>query len=115
MIPGLEARDRTSFHGFTTYWMIKKVSSCTVHCVENTASHKKDSVGQCTLLTVLLGEADQTSEVPVAQWCCFTESDAATGSSTGSVGLPTAEGSSWLILMKCPVRILSWGKPCRLG
>ena len=55
VILGLEACDRMSFHGFTTYWMIKKASLCTVHCVENTAGHKKYSV--------LPGEADQTSQV----------------------------------------------------
>ena len=48
-ILGLAVRSRTSFHGFTTYWMIKKAPSCTVHSVENTASHKKDGVGQYTV------------------------------------------------------------------
>ena len=67
VIPGLEACGWTSFHGFTTYWMIKKAPSCTVHCVENTASDKKDGVGQCTVLTVSAGEADQTSEIPIPQ------------------------------------------------
>ena len=62
VIPGLKACDQTSFHGFTTYWMIKKALSCTVHCVENTASHQ-NGVGQCTMLTVSPGEADQTSEI----------------------------------------------------
>ena len=31
-------------------------------CVENMPSPKKDGVGQCTVPTVLPGEADQTSE-----------------------------------------------------
>ena len=44
-----------------------------MHCV-NTASHKKDGVGQCTMLTVSPGEADQTSEIPVPQQCRFAES-----------------------------------------
>ena len=35
--------------------------SCTVHCVENLASHPKDGVGQCTVPAVLLAEADQTA------------------------------------------------------
>ena len=52
MIPGLKAHGRTSFHGFTTYWMIKKAPSCTVYCVENTGSRKNDGVGQCTMPTV---------------------------------------------------------------
>ena len=34
----------------------------------------KDGVGQCTMLTVSTGEADQTSQIPVPQRCCFVES-----------------------------------------
>ena len=45
-IPDLAARDWMSFHGFTTYWMIKKAPSCTVHYIQNIASHQKDGVGQ---------------------------------------------------------------------
>ena len=114
MVPGLEVHDRMSFHGFTTYWMIKKASSCTVHCVENMASHQEDSIGQCTVPTVSPGEADQTSEVPLPQRCLAESHASAASSSTGSAGLSTAEGISWLILMKTSfilmnrlVRILS--------
>ena len=62
----------------------------------------KNSVDQYTVLTVLPGETDQTSKMPVPQWCHFMEShaDAPASCSTGSAGLSTAEGSSWLILMK---------------
>ena len=69
-IPSLAAR-LDELHGFTTYWMIKKAPSCTVHSVENTANHQKDGVGQYTVLTVSLGEADQTTEIPVPQQCHF--------------------------------------------
>ena len=81
----------------------------------------KNSVDQYTVLTVLPGETDQTSKMPVPQWCHFMEShaDAPASCSTGSAGLSTAEGSSWLILMKtsfilmnCPFII--WEKPCLL-
>ena len=65
-----------------------------MHSVENMASHKKDGVGQCTMLTVSPGEADQTSEIPVPQWCHFMESHTVASSSTGKAGLSTAEGSS---------------------
>ena len=78
MIPGLEARDRTSFYGFTTYWMIKKAS--------------------------------------VPQQCRFAEFHAAAISSTvsGRQFLVDINETSF-ILMKRPVRILSWGKPCTVG
>ena len=94
MIPGLEASDQKSFHGFTTYgWMIKKAISCTVHCVENTANHKK-GVGQCTVLTVLQNLTR-----------CFQKH------------YKRRSVNFWLktsfLLMKRPVRILFWGKPCR--
>ena len=71
-IPGLAAHGWTSFHGFTTYWVIKKAPSCTVHSVENTASYQRDGVGKYTMPTVSTGEADQTS-----QQCRFVESHAA--------------------------------------
>ena len=91
-ILGLASRDWTSFHGLTTYWMIKKAPSCTVHSIENTASHQIDGVGQYTVLTVSPGEADQTSEILVPQWCHFAESHATASSSTRSTSLSAVLG-----------------------
>ena len=68
------------------------------------------------------GRSRPISEVRVPQQCCFVEYHVAAASSTGSAGLSTVEGSSWLILMKTsfilmkhPVRILSWGNPVDHG
>ena len=68
---GLEVRGWTSFHGFTTYGMVKKPLHV-LRTVENTASHEKRR-GSVYRATLSSGEGDQTSEIPVPQRCHFVK------------------------------------------
>ena len=98
VIPGLEAYGWTSFHGFTTYWMIKKASSCTVYCVENMADHKKMVWVSVQCRQKLANHQKSRCHSGAVLRNLMLLLPAAL--KTGSAGLSIMEGSSWLILMK---------------
>ena len=122
-IPGLAACGWMCFHGFNTYWMIKIAPSCTVYSVENTASHQKrwcgsvyhaDSFARRRLTEHQKSQCHSGAALWFSRHCIQEHWNCRSVNSGRQLLVDINENFISLILMKHPVRILSWEKPCRL-
>ena len=111
VILGLEAHGQTTFHGFTTYWMIKKAP-----CALCSTKHSKSSKRWCRSVYRADSFIIRNPGATAVPFCRISRTDS---SSTRSAGVSTVEGSSWLILMKTsfilmkhPLEFYPGGKPC---